>query len=179
MLYTGFKHHGPAAVRYPRGKGPGVPVREEMEALPIGKGEIRLSGQGIAILAWGAMVTPALEVGEKLGATVANMRFVKPLDRELILKLAETHELVVTVEENALVGGAGSGVNQILNAHGSRVSVLNLGLPDRFLEHGSREELLAQAGLDSDGIFKAIERLHQGVASSQQRLPRAIARKKL
>jgi 1-deoxy-D-xylulose-5-phosphate synthase len=179
MLYTGFKHHGPAAVRYPRGKGPGVPVQEAMEILPIGKGEIRRTGHDIAILAWGAMLTPALEVGEKLGATVANMRFVKPLDQELIAKLANTHELLVTIEENALIGGAGSGVNQVLNTRANRISVLNLGLPDQFLAHGSREELLAQAGLDSDGIFMAIERARQDVASSQQVLPRAIVRKKL
>ncbi|MGZ8215854.1 1-deoxy-D-xylulose-5-phosphate synthase [Methylomagnum sp.] len=160
MLYTGFKHNGPAAVRYPRGKGPGVAPVDEMIALPIGKGEMRREGQGIAILAWGSVVAPAVEAGEKLDATVVNMRFAKPLDEALILKLAESHELIVTVEENVIAGGAGSGVNEILHAQGCRVRVLNLGLPDVFLEQGSREELLAQCGLDAAGIASAIERVH-------------------
>jgi 1-deoxy-D-xylulose-5-phosphate synthase len=178
MLYTGFRHPGPAAVRYPRGKGPGVPVCGEMAALPIGKGEIRREGQGIAILAFGTMVAPAAEAGGKLGATVANMRFVKPLDEELILKLAQTHELLATVEENAVAGGAGSGVTEILNAHGHRLPVLNLGLPDEFLEQGSREELLAQCGLDAEGIFRAIERFRQSSAPGQQTVSRIETRRK-
>lgn len=162
MLYTGFKYNGPAAVRYPRGKGPGVAPVDEMAALPIGKGEIRREGQGIAILAWGSMVAPAVEAGEKLGATVANMRFAKPLDEALILKLAASHELIVTVEENAIAGGAGSGVNEILHAQGCRVRALNLGLPDVFLEQGTREELLAGCGLDAAGILASIERIRPG-----------------
>jgi 1-deoxy-D-xylulose-5-phosphate synthase len=162
MLYTGFKYNGPAAVRYPRGKGPGVAPADEMTALPIGKGEIRREGQGIAILAWGSMVAPALAAGEQLGATVANMRFAKPLDEALILKLAESHELIVTVEENAVAGGAGSGVNELLLAQGYQVRVLNLGLPDAFLEQGTREELLAQCGLDAAGILASIERIRPG-----------------
>jgi 1-deoxy-D-xylulose-5-phosphate synthase len=178
MLYTGFRHPGPAAVRYPRGKGPGVPVCGEMAALPIGKGEIRREGQGIAILAFGTMVAPAAEAGGKLGATVVNMRFVKPLDEELILKLAQTHELLATVEENAVAGGAGSGVTEILNAHGHRLPVLNLGLPDEFLEQGSREELLAQCGLDAEGIFRAIERFRQSSAPGQQTVSRIETRRK-
>jgi 1-deoxy-D-xylulose-5-phosphate synthase len=178
MLYTGFRHPGPAAVRYPRGKGPGVPVCGEMAALPIGKGEIRREGPGIAILAFGTMVAPAAEAGGKLGATVVNMRFVKPLDEELILKLAQTHELLVTVEENAVAGGAGSGVTEILNSHGYRLPVLNLGLPDEFLEQGSREELLEQCGLDAEGIFRAIERFRQSSAPGQQTVSRIETRRK-
>ncbi|CAL1239212.1 1-deoxy-D-xylulose-5-phosphate synthase [Candidatus Methylocalor cossyra] len=165
MLYTGFKYPGPAAVRYPRGKGPGVPVAEELTALPIGKGEIRRRGAGIAILAFGSLVYPALEVGEKLDATVANMRFVKPLDEELIVELAKTHALLVTAEENTLIGGAGSGVNQVLQQHLCFNPVLNLGLPDRFLGHGSRDELLALAGLDAEGVLRAVEAFRQRVQS--------------
>lgn len=165
MLYTGFKHAGPAAVRYPRGKGPGVTVVDEMAALPIGKGEIRREGQGIAILAFGTMLAPALEAGGKLGATVVNMRFVKPLDEALVLKMAESHELLVTVEENAISGGAGSGINEILNAHGRRPNVLNLGLPDRFVDQGSREELLAECGLDGEGILKSIASFRERCAT--------------
>jgi 1-deoxy-D-xylulose-5-phosphate synthase len=179
MLYTGFKHHGPAAVRYPRGKGPGVTVVDEMTALPIGKGEIRREGENIAILAFGTMLAPALAAGEKLGATVANMRFVKPLDEELILKLAGSHDFLVTIEENAIPGGAGSGVNEILNAHGVRLHVLNLGLPDLFLDQGSREELLAQSGLDAEGILKSIEDFRDGNALAEpQAVPRTGMRKK-
>jgi 1-deoxy-D-xylulose-5-phosphate synthase len=179
MLYTGFKHQGPAAVRYPRGKGPGVPLSDEMAALPIGKGEIRRQGAQIAILAFGSVVSPALEAAEKLGATVANMRFVKPLDENLILELANTHEMIVTIEENAVAGGAGTGVNEILNAHLCGKPVLNLGLPDTFLDQGSREELLVLSGLDAAGIFKAIERFRQNVTLPlQQSASRTATRKK-
>ena len=177
MLYTGFKHQGPAAVRYPRGKGSGVEVRDEMAALPIGKGEIRREGTRVAILAFGSMVAPALEAGEKLGATVANMRFVKPLDEELILKLAETHEFLVTVEENAIAGGAGSGIGEFLNAHLYGKPLLNLGLPDVFLDQGAREELLAQCGLDAEGIFESIENFRQKAAPEPQAVPRIGAGK--
>jgi 1-deoxy-D-xylulose-5-phosphate synthase len=156
MLYTGFQHDGPAAVRYPRGKGPGTPVEEEMTALPLGRAEIRREGQGIALLAFGSMVTPALEVGEQLGATVVNMRFVKPLDQALILKLAQSHDMIVTIEENAIPGGAGNGVNEVLNAHGVHRPLLIIGLPDAFIEQGSREEVLAIAGLDVAGILDSI-----------------------
>jgi 1-deoxy-D-xylulose-5-phosphate synthase len=179
MLYTGFKHAGPAAVRYPRGKGPGIAVVDEMAALPIGKGEIRREGQSIAILAFGTMLAPALEAGEKLGATVANMRFVKPLDETLILKMAESHDLLVTVEENVIPGGAGSGVNEILNAHGRRPNVLNLGLPDRFVDQGSREELLAECGLDGEGIFRSIASFREKCATPEpQATPLSEARRK-
>ena len=157
MLYTGFQHDGPASVRYPRGKGPGVVVNEEMTALPLGKAEIKHQGERMAILAWGTMVPPALEAGKKLGATVVNMRFVKPIDEALILELAKSHDVMVTIEENVLAGGAGSAVNEFLQAQQILMPVLNLGLPDLFVEQGTREELLAQCGLDKKGILKSIE----------------------
>ncbi|RFA28973.1 1-deoxy-D-xylulose-5-phosphate synthase [Alkalilimnicola ehrlichii] len=156
MLYTGFLHDGPAAVRYPRGKGPGVPVTNEMEALPFGKGEIRREGKRLALLAFGSMLAPALEVAEKLDMTVANMRFVKPLDEELILDLAQRHELLVTLEENVVAGGAGGGVSELLAEHGLAGKVRHIGLPDCPIEHGSREEMLADAGLDAESILARI-----------------------
>ena len=157
MLYTGYLHEGPASVRYPRGKGSGVTVIKAMTALPLGKAEIRHHGSRIAILAWGSMVTPALAAGKQLGATVVNMRFVKPLDEELLLELAKSHDLFITVEENVLSGGAGSAVNNFLQAQRILMPVLNIGLPDRFIEQGTREELLTICGLDSQGITAQIE----------------------
>ena len=157
MLYTGYLHEGPASVRYPRGKGPGVAVIKAMTALPLGKAEIRHHGSRIAILAWGSMVTPALVAGKQLGATVVNMRFVKPLDEGLLLELAKSHDHFITVEENVLSGGAGSAVNNFLQAQRILMPVLNIGLPDRFIEQGTREELLAICGLDSQGITAQIE----------------------
>jgi 1-deoxy-D-xylulose-5-phosphate synthase len=158
MLYTGFLLDGPAAVRYPRGTGPGVAVERELEALPIGKAQVRRRGKGIAFLAFGPMVAPATVVAEQLDATLVNMRFVKPLDEETVLSLAEEHDLLVTVEENAVQGGAGSAVNECLLAHDRPCSVLNLGLPDRFIEQGSRGDMLRDAGLGPDGILAALER---------------------
>jgi 1-deoxy-D-xylulose-5-phosphate synthase len=152
MLYTGTTLDGPAAVRYPRGTGPGVTPEEAMTALTVGRAEVRRRGRGVALLAFGAMVTPAEAAGAALDATVVNMRFVKPLDADLVLELAATHTLLVTVEDNAVAGGAGSGVNELLAAAGLACRVLNLGLPDRFLEHGGRDELLAEVGLDAAGI---------------------------
>ncbi|MEJ2646024.1 MAG: 1-deoxy-D-xylulose-5-phosphate synthase [Gammaproteobacteria bacterium] len=156
MLTTAYELRGPAAVRYPRGKGPGVEVSNRLESLPVGKAQVRREGRGVALLAFGSMVTPALEAGEQLDATVVNMRFIKPLDEERILALADTHDLLVTVEENAVAGGAGGAVGECLARHGRAVALLHLGLEDRFLEHGSREELLAESGLDSAGILRAI-----------------------
>ncbi|MEN8261084.1 MAG: 1-deoxy-D-xylulose-5-phosphate synthase [Pseudomonadota bacterium] len=167
MLYTGFQHGGPAAVRYPRGSGPGVAVQREMTALPLGKAEIRRHGRRIAILAFGTLVAPALEAGEALNATVINMRFVKPLDEALILQLAESHDAFVTVEENVVAGGAGSAVNEYLNARQVMMPILNLGLPDAFVEQGTREELLAACGLHAQGILKTISgfvRQHSGLS---------------
>ncbi len=158
MLYTGFLHDGCAAVRYPRGTGMGVEIQSSLTALPMGKGEVRREGAGVALLAFGAMVAHALEAGEQLDATVVNMRFVKPLDEELILQMAEHHPLLVTVEDNVVAGGAGSAVGELLAQHGVSVPLLHLGLPDRFVEHGSRSEVLAQVGLDAAGIVAAIRR---------------------
>jgi 1-deoxy-D-xylulose-5-phosphate synthase len=158
MLTTGFQYNGPASVRYPRGKGPGVAVLEELTALPIGKAEIKLQGKRIAFLAWGAMVTPALAVGQQMGATVVNMRFIKPLDGALILELVKTHEIIVTVEENVIAGGAGSAVNEFLQAHQIQILILNLGLPDEFVEQGTREQLLSICGLDVQGIQESTEK---------------------
>jgi len=155
MLYTAFMHDGPSAVRYPRGGGTGAAVQAEMQALPLGKGEIRRQGKKIAILAFGSMVAPALAAAEELNATVANMRFVKPLDEELVLRLAQSHDLLLTVEENAVMGGAGSAVVEFLERQGVSVPVLQLGLPDRFVEHGDPAKLLAACGLDRDGIVRA------------------------
>ncbi len=158
MLYTGFMHEGPASVRYPRGKGPGVAVDKTMTALPLGKAEVRHQGSRLAILAWGSMVTPAMEAGKQLGATVVNMRFVKPIDTELVLELAKSHEVLITVEENVLAGGAGSAVNDFLQAQQILMPVLNIGLPDSFVEQGTREELLALCGLDIQGILAKVEK---------------------
>ena len=156
MLYTAFMHNGPSAVRYPRGGGTGVAIRQEMQALAMGKGEIRREGEKIAILSFGSMLAPALAAAEELKATVANMRFVKPLDEELTLRLAQTHDLLVTVEENAVMGGAGSAVLEFLMSQGVTVPVLQLGLPDRFVEHGDPAKLLAACGLDQNGIVGAV-----------------------
>jgi 1-deoxy-D-xylulose-5-phosphate synthase len=156
MLYTGFLLEGPAAVRYPRGAGPGAAVEHTLQALPLGKAQTRREGKRIALLAFGTMLAPALEAGEAFNATVVNMRFVKPLDTELVLRLARSHELLVTVEENAMAGGAGSAVNECLAAAGLACRVVNLGLPDRFIEHGEPRELLAQCGLDAAGIRRTL-----------------------
>jgi 1-deoxy-D-xylulose-5-phosphate synthase len=156
MLYTAFTLDSPAAVRYPRGSGPGVEVRKAMSALPIGKAELRREGRRVAILAFGSMLKPALEAAAALDATVANMRFVKPLDVDLLRQLAESHELLVTVEEHAAMGGAGGAVCEALAALGIERRVLLLGLPDRFIDHGDTSKLLASVGLDAEGIGKAI-----------------------
>ena len=156
MLYTAFQLNGPAAVRYPRGSGTGVAIEKTMTALPVGEADVRRQGKHVAILAFGSMLAPALVAGQALNATMVNMRFIKPLDESLVLKLACTHELLVTVEENMVSGGAGSAVNECLAARGVVADCLNLGLPDRFVEHGERAELLADCGLDADGIRLAI-----------------------
>jgi 1-deoxy-D-xylulose-5-phosphate synthase len=156
LLTTAFQYEGPAAVRYPRGTGPGAKIETELSTLPIGKGEIRLRGSRIAILAFGSPLADALRVGEEFGATVANMRFVKPLDEALVLELARTHAMIVTVEDNAIGGGAGSAVVELLESRNVQTPVLLLGLPDRFLDHASREQLLAEAGIDAAGIRAAI-----------------------
>jgi 1-deoxy-D-xylulose-5-phosphate synthase len=156
MLYTGFTLGTPSAVRYPRGSGPGVAIEKEMRALPIGKGEVRRDGRRVAILAFGTLLRAALEAGGELDATVVNMRFVKPLDGVLAAQIARTHALVVTLEENTVMGGAGSAVAESLAAQGIVVPLLHLGLPDRFIDHGDQNQLLASVGLDKDGILAAI-----------------------
>jgi 1-deoxy-D-xylulose-5-phosphate synthase len=159
MLYTGFRHPGPAAVRYPRGKGPGTAVEEEMTLLPIGESEMLRRGHRVAILAFGSMVQPSRRVAERLDASLVNMRFVKPLDKNTVLAMADSHDFLVTVEENAVAGGAGSGVNELLHRAGRSCRVINIGLEDEFIQHGTRDECLHQAGLDADGIFSRIVRV--------------------
>jgi len=160
MLYTAFLLDTPSAVRYPRGSGPGVAIQREMHALPIGKGELRRESKRkqhrIAVLAFGSMVQPAQDAAEQLDATVANMRFVKPIDTDLILRLADSHDALVTVEENVVAGGAGSAVAETLSQHGIVKPMLHLGLPDAFIEHGDPALLLAQCGLDAEGIAASI-----------------------
>lgn len=156
MLYTGFLYDGLAAVRYPRGSGPGAGESMAMEELPIGKAIIRRTGRDIAILGFGTMVAPGLEVAGRLDASLVDMRFVKPLDEALILEIADTYSLIVTVEENVIAGGAGSAVNELLVANGKKIGVLNLGLPDRHLEHGSQQQQLSECGLDAAGIERRI-----------------------
>ena len=156
MLSTGFRFEGPAAVRYPRGTGPGVAVSQSLDTLPIGKAELRRAGSRIALLAFGAIVPAAETVGAELGLTVVNMRFVKPLDRALLLELAKSHDGFVTLEDNVVAGGAGSGVAELLAAEGIAMPILHLGLPDAFQHHASREDLLAEAGLDVAGIRAAV-----------------------
>jgi 1-deoxy-D-xylulose-5-phosphate synthase len=156
MLSTGYRHAGPAAVRYPRGTGPGVAVQPGLDTLPIGKAQLRRNGATLALLAFGAIVPAAEQVAAELGLTVVNMRFVRPLDRALLLELAQAHDGFVTLEDNVVAGGAGSGVAELLAAEGIAMPILHLGLPDAFQHHASREQLLAEAGLDADGIRAAI-----------------------
>ena len=156
MLYTACRLDTPSAVRYPRGRGPGIVVERTMQALPVGKGELRRSGKQVAILAFGSMLAPALAAAEQLDATVANMRFVKPLDAELVMQLAREHELLVTGEENVVQGGAGSAVAECLQQYGIGASLLQLGLPDCFIEQGEHMQMLADCGLDAAGIAAAI-----------------------
>jgi 1-deoxy-D-xylulose-5-phosphate synthase len=164
LLYTAFLQDHPVAVRYPRGAGVGVAVQAEMTQIPFGKGEIRReatrgAGQGgkrIAILAFGTLLYPALQAAERLDATVANMRFVKPLDVALVTELARSHDAIVTVEEGCTMGGAGSAVMEALASAGVQVPVLALGLPDKFIEHGDPAKLLAMCGLDAAGIEQSV-----------------------
>ncbi|OWW20548.1 1-deoxy-D-xylulose-5-phosphate synthase [Noviherbaspirillum denitrificans] len=158
MLSTAYAFKGPAAVRYPRGAGIGAAVEKDLKTIPLGKGEIRREGKGIAILAFGTMLAPSLGAGESLDATVANMRFIKPLDVELVKQLAQTHDALVTVEEGCIMGGAGSAVSEALAEAGIVKPVLHLGLPDRFIDHGDAAHLLAGVGLDAKGIAASIRK---------------------
>lgn len=156
MLSTGLQHPGPAAVRYPRGTGTGVDAGNDLSTLPIGKGELRVQGSRIALLAFGSSVAAAEQVGRELGLSVVNMRFIKPLDRELVLAMANSHDGLVTIEDNVVAGGAGSAVAELLNAEEVLRPILHLGLPDSFQHHASREDLLAEAGIDAAGIRAAV-----------------------
>jgi 1-deoxy-D-xylulose-5-phosphate synthase len=166
MLTTAYHHSGPAAVRYPRGSGPGTPMESGLDEIAMGKGEIRREGTSVAILAFGSMLTPALRAGEVLDATVANMRFVKPIDLDLIKNLAGRHDLLVTVEENAVVGGAGSEVARALEQSGLSTRLIRIGLPDDFVDHGDTAILLQEHGLDSAGIIARIETARKGETSN-------------
>jgi len=156
LLSTCYAHPGPASVRYPRGAGCGAAVSPGLDTVPLGKGVVRRDGRRIAILAFGTLLQPALAAAEALDATVADMRFVKPIDRALILELAARHEALVTVEEAAIMGGAGSAVTEVLHQEGVGVPVLQLGLPDQFIDHGDQAALLAGVGLDAAGIERSI-----------------------
>jgi len=156
MLYTAFTLNTPTAVRYPRGNGPGVPIEAKMTALPVGKAEVRRRGREIAFLAFGSMVEPCLKAAEVLDATVANMRFVKPIDIDLLRELAASHAVLVTVEENVVMGGAGSAALEALAATGWSGRAIQIGLPDQFVEHGDPGGLLKECGLDSDGIVRQV-----------------------
>lgn len=158
MLFTAFQMDTPTAVRYPRGTGPGTDIQQKMQAIPLGKGEIRRQGRRVALLAFGSMLTSCLEAAEELDATVVNMRFVKPLDENLIIELADTHELLVTVEENTILGGAGSAVLECLAAQEKSVRLLQLGLPDSFLDQGDPAQMLADCGLDKAGIIQSVQK---------------------
>jgi 1-deoxy-D-xylulose-5-phosphate synthase len=168
MLYTAVSQDQPAAVRYPRGRGPGVAVDRKMQALPVGRAETRRrGGSGLALLAFGAMVAPAAAVAEALDATLVNMRFVKPLDEELVAAIAADHRAIVTLEENVVAGGAGSAVLEFLQRIECGIPVLQLGVPDGFVEHGSREDNLAVAGLDGASIRTAIDRFWRKLGMPQ------------
>lgn len=156
MLYTGFLNCGPTAVRYPRGQGPQVQLDTHMEAIPIGKAKVRREGRQLAIFAFGSMVATALKVADALEATVVDMRFIKPLDEHMILECAKTHEILVTLEENVIAGGAGSAVNEFILSKSLNNQVVNFGLPDHFLEHGSSSEILKGCGLDAQSLLDTL-----------------------
>jgi 1-deoxy-D-xylulose-5-phosphate synthase len=159
MLYTASTLPGPSVVRYPRGTGPGVTLVEEMAAVPVGRAQLRREGRsGLAILVFGTLLDPAQKIAERLDATLVNMRFVKPLDEDLVIPLATRHRAIVTIEENATAGGAGSAVGELLASEGLQVPLLQLGIPDRFIEHGSRDSCLTAAGLDAAGLTASIDR---------------------
>lgn len=170
MLHTAYHYPGPAAVRYPRGTGPGVEIQEAMAPLEIGKGRIVREGTKIAILSFGTLLSAALSAADEVGATVADMRFVKPLDTALIDALADDHTLLVTLEENVIAGGAGSAVCEYLNQQGRWLPVLQLGLPDQFIDHGKHQQLLSDIGLDSKGIIDSIRRRAAAIPELQASL---------
>jgi 1-deoxy-D-xylulose-5-phosphate synthase len=156
MLYTGFIHKGPASVRYPRGTGPGTEIKTEMTPIPLGESLTVRSGKGVAILSFGSMLDAAATVAAKLNATLVDMRFIKPLDIKRILELASSHSLLVTIEENVVAGGAGSGVSEYLRKQHINTPIIHLGLPDTFVAHGKPSDLLQSCGLDASGILTTI-----------------------
>ncbi|MFM7226806.1 MAG: 1-deoxy-D-xylulose-5-phosphate synthase [Betaproteobacteria bacterium] len=167
LLSTAYRYPGPASVRYPRGAGPGAVIETDLDTIEIGKANLRRQGRQVALLAFGTMLAPALKAAEELNATVVDMRFVKPLDAELVAQLASSHELIVTLEEGSVMGGAGSAVAEALSAAGFVKPLLQLGLPDQFIDHGDAQQLLAKCGLDAAGIVGAVR---QRLGSKDQRL---------
>lgn len=166
MLFTGLQLEGPAAVRYPRGSGPGVLPEQEMRALPVGKAQLRRKGNGIALLAFGAMVGAAESIGARLDASVVNMRFVKPLDVDMVMRMADTHDALVTIEDGVVAGGAGGAIIECLAEQGKLIPVLNIGIGDRIIEHGSRGDNLADAGLDEESLYRTIDNWRPSVPAA-------------
>ena len=167
MLYTAYMHEGPISVRYPRGAGVGVEQEEEMTALEIGKALVERNGEGTAILSFGSMLAAAMDAGERLNATVVNMRFVKPIDEELVTEITSSHDLIVTIEEHVVAGGAGSAVNEVLAKHGILTRTVNLGLPDEHVDHGVPKLVFAKYGMDADAIVQKVEAI-RGLDSMEQ-----------
>ena len=167
MLYTAYMHEGPISVRYPRGAGVGVEQEEEMTALEIGKASVERNGKGTAILSFGSMLAAAMDAGERLNATVVNMRFVKPIDEELVTEITSSHDLIVTIEEHVVAGGAGSAVNEVLAKHGILTRTVNLGLPDEHVDHGVPKLVFAKYGMDADAIVQKVEAI-RGLNSMEQ-----------
>lgn len=174
MLYSAFEHPGPAAIRYPRGTGPGAVIAQAMYPLEIGKAAQLRQGERVAILNFGTLLPIAMEAAERINATVVDMRWVKPLDTDMLLQMADRHELLVTMEDNAIAGGAGSGVNEFMNQQHKTVKVLNLGLPDKFVEHGKQPEQLSWIGLDSQGLVDAIEKRLAAATPFSETGPRVV-----
>jgi len=167
MLYTAFLQETPTAVRYPRGKGIGIIPEKKMQAIEIGKAKTLRKGNRIAILLFGSLLESCTTIAEKLGATLINMRFVKPMDEALLKDISQTHDILITIEDNAVKGGAGSGVNEFLLQEKSSVAILNLGIPDEYLEHAEREQQLASIGLDVDGLMQSIQTFSQTITATQ------------
>ena len=169
MLYTATTLGVPAVVRYPRGTGSGAAIATQMTALPLGRAQVRREGRsGLALLVFGTLLESAQKIADRLDATLVNMRFVKPLDENLVIELATRHRAMVTIEENAVAGGVGTAVGEVLASRGQPLPHLQLGIPDRFIEHGSRESCLAAAGLDAAGLSASIERWWTSVATGEE-----------
>ena len=156
MLYTAYEHKGPAAIRYPRGTGPGTMIAQDMTQFEIGKSVTVREGSEVVVFNFGTLLPAAMDAAQRIDATVIDMRWVKPLDEKQVIDMAHSHSLVVTLEENATAGGAGSAVNELLAARGIKTNILNLGLPDRIIEHGEHGDQLASVDLDSQGVYQAI-----------------------